>query len=495
MADVNAFNATGRGPRAQQNTQYFTSPNINPGLSSPQAEAEAPGAGLSVVPPESFSAPGSMGGERDGPEATDAGILGGYMAGDRAQVVNGVLGYAGQMLGGAGGAALTGSPLGAQLGAALGGKALQGEQSMYSSGNPFDPARSNARSYAGTLLENGVPSGAAGVDMVKSARDADVLGAFLADQGIIPFGQSPYAAEVAANTPANPNGVGGYGASAGLNGPPSEAAAAAQAGAFADSLGGYAAGGTGGVGGDTGGIDPGGYYADGGQVLDRPVGLTASRFADGGAVDQPLLAMGFAQGGPLSGRPDPAAMNTQVNQLLRNPEVRNQLIARAQTLVQTGQLTPQEVQTLGQVAEAAMHNPQLYPQLRAFVAQQGMTPLPPEYDPTVIMKILAVARALQTGAQQPGAMPQDQGSTPPGQVPPTDVAAMHPPAGMNRGGFITGPGTGRSDSIGTVNESTGNPVKVANEEYVIPAHVVRAKGRDFFDNLLRRYSLDSSEAK
>jgi hypothetical protein len=28
---------------------------------------------------------------------------------------------------------------------------------------------------------------------------------------------------------------------------------------------------------------------------------------------------------------------------------------------------------------------------------------------------------------------------------------------------------------------------VANEEYIIPAHVVRAKGREFFDNLLRRY--------
>jgi hypothetical protein len=59
---------------------------------------------------------------------------------------------------------------------------------------------------------------------------------------------------------------------------------------------------------------------------------------------------------------------------------------------------------------------------------------------------------------------------------------------MNRGGMIRGPGTGRSDSIGTVNESTGEPVRVANGEYIIPEHVVRAKGQEFFDNLLRRYA-------
>jgi len=59
---------------------------------------------------------------------------------------------------------------------------------------------------------------------------------------------------------------------------------------------------------------------------------------------------------------------------------------------------------------------------------------------------------------------------------------------MANGGFLQGPGTGRSDSIGTINESSGQPVKVANGEYVIPKHVVDAKGRDFFDSLLRRYS-------
>jgi hypothetical protein len=65
---------------------------------------------------------------------------------------------------------------------------------------------------------------------------------------------------------------------------------------------------------------------------------------------------------------------------------------------------------------------------------------------------------------------------------------MQNPTGAANGGMLQGPGTGRSDSIGTVNESTGAPVKVANGEYVIPEHVVKAKGRDFFDKMLRQYA-------
>jgi hypothetical protein len=156
--------------------------------------------------------------------------------------------------------------------------------------------------------------------------------------------------------------------------------------------------------------------------------------------------------------------------------MRESIVARAQQLMDSGELTPEEVMTMGRVAEAAMYNPSLYPQLRQFVASQGMTPLPAAYDPSVVTKIIVISRALQQ-------------STPAGQVPPTTAASVSPPApGMRQGGMIHGPGTGRSDSIGTINESTGEPVRVANGEYIIPEHVVRVKGREFFDNLLRRYA-------
>ncbi|MCH9837310.1 hypothetical protein K0U83_16730 [bacterium] len=227
-----------------------------------------------------------------------------------------------------------------------------------------------------------------------------------------------------------------------------------------------------------GGFGSMGGWKDGGMVGDMP-GIT-QRYMDGGPVQgQPLLAMGYADGGmmgQMGGQPTPAVVNKQVDAMLRDPRARQTLLARPQQLMASGELTPDEVTTMGRVAEAAMFSPELYPQLRQFVAAQGMTPLPAAFDPSVIMRIMAIARGLQS-------------ETPAGQVPGTDQAQMQRPVpGEGNGGYLQGPGTGRSDSIGTVNETTGEPVKVANGEYVIPAHVVRAKGREFFDNLLRRYS-------
>jgi hypothetical protein len=237
------------------------------------------------------------------------------------------------------------------------------------------------------------------------------------------------------------------------------------------------------VGADAPGTDYSGYsaadmgMADGGMVGDMP-GLT-KRYNNGGMVSgQPLLSIGYADGGTIGmgSKPTPAIVNKRVDAMLRDPQARQAMLARPQQLMASGELTPDEVTTMARVAEAAMYNPELYPQLRQFVAQQGMTPLPATFDQSVIMRIMAIARALQA-------------ETPAGQVPGMDQAQMQRPVpGEGNGGYLQGPGTGRSDSIGTVNETTGEPVKVANGEYVIPAHVVRAKGREFFDNLLRRYS-------
>ena len=229
-------------------------------------------------------------------------------------------------------------------------------------------------------------------------------------------------------------------------------------------------------GGGDGGDGPDGWK-DGGMIGDTP-GIT-KRYNNGGVVSgQPLLSIGYADGGTIGmgSKPTPAIVNKRVDAMLRDPQARQAMLARPQQLMASGELTPDEVTTMGRVAEASLYNPELYPQLRQFVAQQGMTPLPATFDQSVIMRIMAIARALQA-------------ETPAGQVPGMDQAQMQRPVpGDGNGGYLQGPGTGRSDSIGTVNETTGEPVKVANGEYVIPAHVVRAKGREFFDNLLRRYS-------
>lgn len=216
------------------------------------------------------------------------------------------------------------------------------------------------------------------------------------------------------------------------------------------------------------------------------VGLPTPGGVDAGPArqpGQPLLSVGYADGGAvqaaqrawIGNNPNPAILERRIASALRDPAIRQALMARPQQMLASGELTIDEVQMISRVAEAALYNPALYPQLRQFVVEQGMTPLPAAYDQTVVLRIVAIARALQS-------------QLPPGQVPSVDQASMMAPQDGMGGGYLQGPGTGRSDSIGTINETNGEPVSVSNGEYVIPAHVVRAKGREFFDNLLRRYA-------
>ena len=53
------------------------------------------------------------------------------------------------------------------------------------------------------------------------------------------------------------------------------------------------------------------------------------------------------------------------------------------------------------------------------------------------------------------------------------------------GGKIKGPGTGRSDSVRATVDGTNKPVRLSAGEFIIPAHVVRKKGDQFFNQLIR----------
>jgi hypothetical protein len=52
---------------------------------------------------------------------------------------------------------------------------------------------------------------------------------------------------------------------------------------------------------------------------------------------------------------------------------------------------------------------------------------------------------------------------------------------------LVGPGTGTSDSIPAVIDGQ-RPAALSSGEFVIPAHVVRAKGTEFFDKLIAQYA-------
>lgn len=55
---------------------------------------------------------------------------------------------------------------------------------------------------------------------------------------------------------------------------------------------------------------------------------------------------------------------------------------------------------------------------------------------------------------------------------------------MSGPGLLQGPGTGTSDEIPARTDS-GQQIELSNGEYVIPAEVVRAKGTEFFDKVVR----------
>lgn len=479
------FNSTGRGARASQGVDYFS--NVAPGLQSIQSDLPAD-VGWRAGPEEQFIRSGGTldrGPRRDlktDPlSGTEAGFLnvaqdliGAFMPFGVA-INTGIDFNLGQMNSDQKTSTEVGGLTNRSSLAYYGGLAMgQGMSPTEAAKFAFDTRRDDmARALRLTPQQN--PDGVSVTDI--NADGTRTIGAATTTP--------VYSGEVT-TTELGPLGSSGYSGSGYSNTSEGRSVNSNFGGASASES--RSAEGGGGVGAANGGLATG-------TGFESPVGLSIPGYADGGPMmpNGPLLAMGFAGGGQIAGMGNPGGdvspdmINMRVNQMLRNPRFVQSITQTLQPLMQSGELTPQEVQVMGQIAEASLQNPKLYPQLRQFVAQQGMTPLPPSFDPTVITKILAISRALAQaggGMSQPG---QGQ-ATPPGQIPPTDQAQMQNPTGMANGGLLQGPGTGRSDSIGTVNESTGQPVKVATGEYVIPEHVVRAKGRDFFDALLRRYA-------
>jgi hypothetical protein len=132
----------------------------------------------------------------------------------------------------------------------------------------------------------------------------------------------------------------------------------------------------------------------------------------------------------------------------------------------------------------ALQNPDLYPNLRQLAIQQGFATeqdLSPQYDQGIIILVLIATRIakqiFEGGGGMSTAVPQQQmqnfamgGMVDDKTVRPGDMAAM--------GGKVEGPGTGTSDSV---------PIRVSTGEYVIPAHVVKMKGKEFFDSMLEKY--------
>ena len=213
------------------------------------------------------------------------------------------------------------------------------------------------------------------------------------------------------------------------------------------------------------------------------------QYEEGGMIGQggmpmpPAMPMGGAGGTPQStsvgvnpnmqqgGAMNPQMMDMQVNQFAsQHPEQVQQIRAAIMEVMQTGELTPEELNTVIQLATVAAQNPEMYPYIRKFAIQQGIATdqdLPQQYDQGLVFVLLLAARAVQQAA---GGQNMMQGGTP--------AMAGNPSI----------PSMAVGGPVPNSKKASGGVIIEAHEgEYVIPKRVVEMKGREFFDSLVEKY--------
>ena len=211
-------------------------------------------------------------------------------------------------------------------------------------------------------------------------------------------------------------------------------------------------------------------YADGGMV------------GPGGApMDQAPMQAGLApaeQGGQ-------AFTSVDVQQFIQqNPEAVQQMNAAVQEEIQSGSLDPQALATIGEMAMMALSDMTMYPQVRQALIQQGAVeegdlPADPEAGQFMMFLLAATAQSMDAGGMPAEQMPMAGAQTEQADMQNfADGGYVKPYDSAKDGGKVVGPGTGTSDSI---------PVKVSAGEYIIPAHIVQMKGKEFFDSMLNKY--------
>jgi hypothetical protein len=136
-----------------------------------------------------------------------------------------------------------------------------------------------------------------------------------------------------------------------------------------------------------------------------------------------------------------------------------------------GEITMEELNLAGQLATAAAQNPQLWPQLRRFAIQKGLAEeneIQQEYDQGLVFGVLLAVKAVQGGG------PQAQGQPPQAVGGASQAQGQPPQVVLRTGGAV--PNSRNKDGSVAITAHDG--------EFVIPKHVVREKGTDFFNKLI-----------
>jgi len=228
----------------------------------------------------------------------------------------------------------------------------------------------------------------------------------------------------------------------------------------------------------------------GGQQTFAPSYQAGGMIGAGGMPDSTGMGMGAApsgnvgltpQGQSQGGGMTPQMMEMQVNQFAtQHPQQVAQIRAAIMEVMQTGELTQQELNTIVQLATVAAQNPEMYPYVRNFAIQNGIATeqdLPQQYDQGLVFVLLLAARATQADV---GGQNMMQGGTPAMAGGP-EIAAPQVTSGaipsMAKGGMT--PDSKKPDGSVLINAHEG--------EFVIPANVVKMKGKEFFDSLIEKY--------
>jgi len=224
--------------------------------------------------------------------------------------------------------------------------------------------------------------------------------------------------------------------------------------------------------------------------FDLPQNQTAT-YQEGGMVQPAGIQM--QQQGPRDNRVIDAEINQMASQ---NPEVIARIRAGIEAGLQTGELNMEELNMAVELAKVVLQNPAMYPQIRQFAIQKGLATeqdVPAEYDEGLLIALIIVGKSLDADINFGGAPTQqmkDGGQLK--EVPEGNSGLSRLPEDVrNRMGYMQDGGVLKGPS----HEDGGIPVKVAGVnnaemeggEYVIPKHVVMAKGTEFFDKMLANY--------
>jgi hypothetical protein len=215
-------------------------------------------------------------------------------------------------------------------------------------------------------------------------------------------------------------------------------------------------------------------YAEGGMVgpggmPQRPMASPmAMNVAQQGGAPVVGLAPQGGQGRPLNF----AAIDQQAQQFMQqNPQQVEQIKAQVQQAMDAGEIDAQSLNMFVQVATTALQNPDMWPQLRQVLIQQGMLDaedVGAEYDQGFLIILYIIGKTMGGGqmttpAPEQGGMPMSAGQA--------------PQMSMAKGGALPAKSKNPDGSI---------PINAHEGEYVIPADVVRRLGTDHLDKMIAK---------